>query len=177
MALTNTSNYIMRLIEGTEMGSTWRYYFWKLLEWGYFLDWLIRMKIRSSLTQLVSGSYVPWHHHFFPLHAFLLSDLFLPLISALTGFHDWGLVTRWAQLLITSNLPSTPKDRNTMRTRLDIMVGWSFQSFLGRNVVLLQWRINNTGVCATPVHNIKIVDGSSNRLITKSGIKEIPKAL
>ena len=103
MVLTNTSNYILRLIEGTEMGSTWRYYFWKLLEWGYFPDWLIRMKIRSSLTQLVSGSYVPWHHHFFPLHAFLLSDLFLPLISALTGFHDWGLVTRWAQLLITSN--------------------------------------------------------------------------
>ena len=27
----------------------------------------------------------------------------LPLISAQTGFLDWGLVTRWAQLLITSN--------------------------------------------------------------------------
>ena len=39
---------------------------------------------------------------------------FLPLISAPTGFHDWGLVTRWAQLLITSNyyLPSTPKDHH-----------------------------------------------------------------
>ena len=39
---------------------------------------------------------------------------FLPLISAPTGFYDWGLVTRWAQLLLTSNyyLPSTPKDRS-----------------------------------------------------------------
>ena len=46
------------------------------------------------------------------LPAFLLSDLFLPIISAPTGFHDWGFVTRWAQLLITSNyyLPSTPKE-------------------------------------------------------------------
>ena len=26
---------------------------------------------------------------------------FLPLISAPNGFHDWGLVTRWAQLMIT----------------------------------------------------------------------------
>ena len=39
---------------------------------------------------------------------------FLPFISALTGFHDWGLVARWDQLLITSNyyLPSTPKDQS-----------------------------------------------------------------
>ena len=45
---------------------------------------------------------------------------FLPLISAPTGFHDWGLLTRWAQLLITSNyyLPSTPKDQSTMRAEL-----------------------------------------------------------
>ena len=45
---------------------------------------------------------------------------FLPPISALTGFHDWDLVTRWAQLLITSNyyLPSTPKDWSTMRAEL-----------------------------------------------------------
>ena len=28
---------------------------------------------------------------------------FFPLISALTGFHDRGLVTGWALLLITSN--------------------------------------------------------------------------
>ena len=41
----------------------------------------------------------------------------LPLISALTGFHNWGLVTRWAQLLITSNcyLPSTPLDQSNKR--------------------------------------------------------------
>ena len=68
MVLTNTSNYMVRLIEGTEMGSTWRYYFWKLLEWGYFPDWLIRMKIRSSLTQLVSGSYMPWHRGWLVKH-------------------------------------------------------------------------------------------------------------
>ena len=36
---------------------------------------------------------------------------FLPNISPPTGFHDEALVTRWAQLLITSNyyLPSPPK--------------------------------------------------------------------
>ena len=60
---------------------------------------------------------------FFPLPflpAFLLSDLFLPLISAPTGSHDCGLVTRWAQLLITSSyyLPSTPKDWSTIRAEL-----------------------------------------------------------
>ena len=45
---------------------------------------------------------------------------FLPLISTPTGFQDHGLVTRWAQLLITSsyNLPSTPKDQSTMRAEL-----------------------------------------------------------
>ena len=42
---------------------------------------------------------------------------FLHLISTLTGFHQWGLVTRWTQLLITSNyyLLSILKDRSTMR--------------------------------------------------------------
>ena len=45
---------------------------------------------------------------------------FLPLISALTGFCDWSSVTRWAQLLITSNynLPITPKNQCTMRAAL-----------------------------------------------------------
>ena len=45
---------------------------------------------------------------------------FLPLISAPTGFHNWGLVTRWAQLLITSNylLPSSRKDQSTIRAEL-----------------------------------------------------------
>ena len=44
---------------------------------------------------------------------------FLHLISAPTGFYDWGLVTRWAQLLITSNynLQSTLKDQSTMREK------------------------------------------------------------
>ena len=36
---------------------------------------------------------------------------FLPLISAPTGFHDWGLVTRRAQLLITSNYITYPAQR------------------------------------------------------------------
>lgn len=36
------------------MGSTWRYYFWKFLEWGYFPDWLVRRKIRSGLAQLLT---------------------------------------------------------------------------------------------------------------------------
>ena len=48
---------------------------------------------------------------------FPLGPPFGPPISAPTGFHDWGLETRWAQLLITSSyyLPSTPKDQSTMR--------------------------------------------------------------
>ena len=43
-----------------------------------------------------------------------------PLISAPTGIYDWGLVTRWAQLLIISNfyLPSISKDQSTMRAKL-----------------------------------------------------------
>ena len=42
---------------------------------------------------------------------------FLTLIFAPTGFHNWGLATRWAQPLITSNyyLPSTTKDQSTIR--------------------------------------------------------------
>ena len=46
-----------------------------------------------------------------PYHPLSSCQIFKPLISALTGFHDCGLVTRWAQLLITSNyyLPSAPK--------------------------------------------------------------------
>ena len=45
---------------------------------------------------------------------------FLPLISVLTSFHDWGLVTRWALLLITSNynLPSKSKDQSTKKAEL-----------------------------------------------------------
>ena len=44
----------------------------------------------------------------------------LSLISAPTGSHNWGLETRWAQLLITSNyfLSSKPKVRSRMRARL-----------------------------------------------------------
>ena len=37
---------------------------------------------------------------------------FLPLISTLTSFHDWGLVTRWAQLLFTSLTPISPARQN-----------------------------------------------------------------
>ena len=45
--------------------------------------------------------------NFFPL-PFPPVRPFLPLISAPTGFHDWGLVTRWAQLLITSLTSTYP---------------------------------------------------------------------
>ena len=43
-------------------------------------------------------------------------QIFLPLIFRPTGFHDWGLVARWAQLQITTKyyLPSTLKDQITM---------------------------------------------------------------
>ena len=47
-----------------------------------------------------------------PYYPLSSCHIFLPLISALTDFCDWGLVTRRAQLLITSNfyLPSMLKD-------------------------------------------------------------------
>ena len=66
---------------------------------------------------------------------------FLPLISTPTGFHDWGLATKWAQLLITSNYyqPSTPIDQSTMRAELQSLLdsghflfpGGSFSSLPG----------------------------------------------
>ena len=45
---------------------------------------------------------------------------FLPFISAPTGLHYWGLVTKWALLLITSHyyLPSSHKDQSAMRAEL-----------------------------------------------------------
>ena len=48
---------------------------------------------------------------------FFSYQIFLPLISAPTGSLEWGLVTRWAQLLITSNYyqPNTPKDQDEGR--------------------------------------------------------------
>ena len=63
------------------------------------LDSLKRHKVLFLGTIMgPRGSYrkVRNFFHFPLLPAFLLSDIFLPLISAPTGFHDWGLVTRWA---------------------------------------------------------------------------------
>ena len=119
MVLTNTSNYMVRLIEGTEMGSTWRYYFWKLLEWGYFPDWLIRTKIRSSLTQLVSGSYMPWHHHFFPppsftrlppVRPFLVPHFCTDWLSRLGLGNQVGSTTDHLQLLPTQHTKRSKYD-------------------------------------------------------------------
>ena len=74
---------------------------------------------------------------------------FLPLISAPTGFHNWDLVTRWAQLLITSNyyLPSTPKYRSTMRAELSELlqievVGVIFGTHKARS----RWEITQPGL-------------------------------
>ena len=52
-------------------------------------------------------------------------QIFLPLISVPTGFNDWGLVTRWAQLMITINyyLPSKSKDQSSMRAELSVVIG------------------------------------------------------
>ena len=59
---------------------------------------------------------------FSPLPYYPLSScqIFLPLISAPTGFHVSDLVTKWAELLITSNyyLPNTLKDCSTIRAEL-----------------------------------------------------------
>ena len=95
------------------------------------LDSLKRHKVLFLGTIMgPRGSYrkVRNFFHFPLLPAFLQLDIFLPLISAPTGFHDWGLVTRWAWLLITSNcyLPSTPKDRSM----LVLVSSWYCLSFL-----------------------------------------------
>ena len=62
--------------------------------------------------------------HFTFLPAFPPVRHFLPLISASTGFHKWGLVTRRAQLLITSNyhLPRTSKDPKYYEGRADRVI-------------------------------------------------------
>ena len=63
------------------------------------LDSLKRHKVLFLGTIMGSrGSYckVRAFFHFLLLPAFLQLNIFLPLISAPTGFHDWGLVTRWA---------------------------------------------------------------------------------
>ena len=52
-----------------------------------------------------------------PYNPLSTCQIFLPLISAPTGFHDLGLVTRWAGLA-NRYLPSTPKDRSTMRAEV-----------------------------------------------------------
>ena len=72
--------------------------------------------IIGQLPPRSSNHPVPPVFFHFPLY----SLQFLSLISALTCFHSWGLLTKWAQLLITSNyyLPSTPKDQSMMRADL-----------------------------------------------------------
>ena len=61
-------------------------------------------------------------------HIFLapLPYNFLSFISSPIDFHYLRLVTRWALLLITSNycLPSTPKDRRTMRAEMYFFLSW-----------------------------------------------------
>ena len=74
------------------------------------------------------GSYHPgvattlYHQVFF--HFPIYSLPFLSLISTLTCFQTWGLVTKRAQLLITSNyyLPSTPKDEKYDEGRPDRVI-------------------------------------------------------
>ena len=59
--------------------------------------------------------------NFFPLlpyYPLSASKTFLPLISTLTGFLDWGLVTRWSQILVTSLTITNPAHRKT-KVRLE----------------------------------------------------------
>ena len=78
------------------------------------LTWKIRtfeMTFKASwrlVQKKLQRTYFPSNYSlrtFLPLLPHFLSScqIFLPLISAPTGFHDWGLITRWAELLITSN--------------------------------------------------------------------------
>ena len=50
-----------------------------------------------STRQLKVGLFFP-----LPFSTHFLCQSFLAFISAPTGFHNWGLVTKWTQLLITS---------------------------------------------------------------------------
>ena len=80
--------------------------------------------VATSVTSRASAlsSNMRWwpQHLFFSLFPYSRFPPARHLISALTGFFDWGLLTRWAQLLITCNyyLPSTPKDQSTTRAEL-----------------------------------------------------------
>ena len=47
----------------------------------------------------------------FPFLPAFLCQTFLAFISAPTGFLDWGLVTRWARLLITLLTATYPAHR------------------------------------------------------------------
>ena len=82
----------------------------------------VSLSIWQQLTARMKSCYTA---NLFPLPflpALLLSDL-LAFISALTGFHNWGLVTRWAQLLITSLTATNPAHQ-----KIKIRWGQSWQS-------------------------------------------------
>ena len=70
---------------------------------------------------------------------------FLPLISAPTGFHNWGLVTRWAQLLITLLTAIYPAHRK-------VEVWWETLNLmyfvLSPNISPLTW---HTGIWISPI--------------------------
>ena len=60
------------------------------------------------LTKYCQASLPATFPLFFLLPTFSPCQTSLPLISAPTGFLDWGLVTRWVQLLITSLTATYP---------------------------------------------------------------------
>ena len=61
-------------------------------------------KIRRCVLELVwwSGNFSVGGFFHFPFDPLYFCQTFLPFISAPPGFHDWGSVTKWTRLLITS---------------------------------------------------------------------------
>ena len=82
------------------------------------LLWSKVITIFINITKIYD--FVTYHDYFSVLFSTSLCTRFPPvrpflaLISVPTGFHDWGLVTRWAQLLITS-LTATYPPQTTFR--------------------------------------------------------------
>ena len=54
------------------------------------------------IWERIQGNAMQLFFSLFPYYSLSACQTFLPLISAPTGYLDWGLVTRWVQLMITS---------------------------------------------------------------------------
>ena len=94
-----------------------------------------------------------------PYYRVSSSQISLPLISTLTGFHDWVQVTRWVQLLITSNYNrlSTSKEQSAMRAELTWVIANRVTIFL----IFLQYWLAAIQNQMGSINNFKPLSDSS----------------